>query len=97
MQDYHIYEEDETKDGVTLFRGRKRQSMIVADIKRVEKRHRQRVLNEVSILHSLSHSNIQRFINWYGADFRGNIDFYRLVLYLTIRFIQILPCCCRCC
>ena len=65
MQNYNLYEEISSSDKITIFKGRRKQSIKFVDIKRIDKSIRGQILNEVGVLYILNHPNVQKFISWY--------------------------------
>ncbi len=49
----------------TIYKGRKKKTLVYYAIKSVDKQQRPRVLQEVRTMHALQHSNILRFYAWY--------------------------------
>lgn len=65
MNNYHIYEEIGRGHGSIVYKGREKQTIKYVAIKSVDKSLKARVLNEVSVMYTLDHPNILKFLNWY--------------------------------
>eukprot|EP01062_Namystynia_karyoxenos_P002395 TRINITY_DN10851_c0_g1_i1.p1 TRINITY_DN10851_c0_g1~~TRINITY_DN10851_c0_g1_i1.p1 ORF type:complete len:1341 (+),score=523.18 TRINITY_DN10851_c0_g1_i1:181-4203(+) len=68
MNNYQIYEEIGRGKHSTVYKGRKKKTIEYYAIKSVEKSQRTRVLNEVTMLHQLSHPNVLQFYHWYETN-----------------------------
>eukprot|EP00741_Cyanophora_paradoxa_P004815 tig00000829_g4672.t1 len=68
MNQYNIYEEIGRGKHSVVYKGRKKKTIEYVAIKSVEKSYKQKVMNEVRILHNLVHPNILRFFNWYETS-----------------------------
>mmetsp|Transcript_73167 Transcript_73167/g.128920 ORF Transcript_73167/g.128920 Transcript_73167/m.128920 type:complete len:1302 (-) Transcript_73167:67-3972(-) len=68
MQNYQIYEEIGKGKHSIVYKGRKKKSIDYFAVKSIEKSQRAKVLNEVQILHALSHANVLKFYNWYETN-----------------------------
>lgn len=49
----------------TVYKGRKKKTLVYYAIKSVDKQQRQRVLQEVRTMHALQHANVLSFHAWY--------------------------------
>lgn len=65
MNNYHIYEEIGRGKHSTVYKGRRKKTIEYVAVKSVDKGRRKKVLNEVRILHTLDHSQVLKFHNWY--------------------------------
>lgn len=65
MNNYHIYDEIGRGKASVVYKGRKKKTIEYLAVKSVEKQRRNKILNEVRIMHSLDHENILKFLNWY--------------------------------
>eukprot|EP01012_Entosiphon_sulcatum_P041191 TRINITY_DN55003_c0_g1_i1.p1 TRINITY_DN55003_c0_g1~~TRINITY_DN55003_c0_g1_i1.p1 ORF type:complete len:1276 (-),score=187.17 TRINITY_DN55003_c0_g1_i1:24-3851(-) len=65
MQDYQIYTEIGKGKHSVVYKGRRKKTVDYFAIRSVEKSERPRILNEVELLHGLSHVNVLRFHSWY--------------------------------
>lgn len=65
MNNYHIYDEIGRGKASVVYKGRKKKTIEYLAVKSVEKHRRNKILNEVRIMHSLDHENILKFFNWY--------------------------------
>jgi serine/threonine-protein kinase ULK4 len=65
MNNYSLTEEIGRGNYSVVYKGRRKQSIEYYAIKSVEKQNKEKVLNEVSMLHELDHVNILKFYNWY--------------------------------
>eukprot|EP01059_Diplonema_ambulator_P036517 TRINITY_DN9115_c0_g1_i3.p1 TRINITY_DN9115_c0_g1~~TRINITY_DN9115_c0_g1_i3.p1 ORF type:complete len:1157 (+),score=377.92 TRINITY_DN9115_c0_g1_i3:339-3809(+) len=68
MNNYQIYEEIGRGRHSTVYKGRLKKTVEYYAIKSVDKAQRSRVLNEVTMLHQLSHPNILHFFHWYETN-----------------------------
>ncbi|KAE8735000.1 1-deoxy-D-xylulose 5-phosphate synthase family protein [Hibiscus syriacus] len=68
MNQYHIYEAIGRGKYSTVYKGRKKKTIEYFAIKSVEKSQRNKVLQEVRILHSLNDLNILKFYSWYETS-----------------------------
>ncbi|PRP89093.1 hypothetical protein PROFUN_01813 [Planoprotostelium fungivorum] len=69
MHNYSLTEEigKGQTSGSVVYKGRKKKTIEYYAIKSVDKLNRDKVLNEVSIMHELSHPNALKFYNWYES------------------------------
>ena len=65
MNNYHIYDEIGRGKSSVVYKGRKKKTIEYLAVKSVEKSRRNKILNEVRIMHTLDHENILKFYNWY--------------------------------
>ena len=65
MNNYHIYDEIGRGKASVVYKGRKKKTIEYLAVKSVEKHRRNKILNEVRIMHTLDHENILKFFNWY--------------------------------
>ena len=65
MNNYHIYEEIGRGKYSVVYKGRKKKTIEYVAVKSVERCRRRKLMNEVRIMHDLSHRNILKFHNWY--------------------------------
>jgi serine/threonine-protein kinase ULK4 len=65
---YHIYEAIGKGKHSTVYKGRRKKSIQYYAIKSVEKGQRQRVMQEVAVLRTLSHENVLKFVAWYETQ-----------------------------
>lgn len=65
MNNYHIYDEIGRGKASVVYKGRKKKTIEYLAVKSVEKSRRNKILNEVRIMHTLDHENILKFYNWY--------------------------------
>ncbi|GMJ02032.1 RUNKEL, EMBRYO DEFECTIVE 3013 [Hibiscus trionum] len=68
MNQYHIYEAIGRGKYSTVYKGRKKKTIEYFAIKSVEKSQRNKVLQEVRMLHSLNDLNILKFYSWYETS-----------------------------
>eukprot|EP00906_Rhabdomonas_costata_P034460 RCo048497 len=68
MQNYQIYEEIGKGRHSVVYKGRRKRTVEYYAVKSVEKGQREKVLNEVQVMHALCHPNILRFFNWYETS-----------------------------
>ncbi|EPS71184.1 hypothetical protein M569_03574, partial [Genlisea aurea] len=68
MNHYHIYEAVGRGKYSTVYKGRKKKTIEYFAIKSVDKSHRNKVLQEVRILHTLDHPNVLKFYFWYETS-----------------------------
>eukprot|EP01063_Lacrimia_lanifica_P003565 TRINITY_DN11905_c0_g2_i1.p1 TRINITY_DN11905_c0_g2~~TRINITY_DN11905_c0_g2_i1.p1 ORF type:complete len:1370 (+),score=549.00 TRINITY_DN11905_c0_g2_i1:155-4264(+) len=68
MNNYQIYEKIGKGRHSTVYKGRLKKTVDYYAIKSVDKAQRSRVLNEVTMLHQLSHENILHFHHWYETN-----------------------------
>ncbi|XP_009405546.2 serine/threonine-protein kinase RUNKEL [Musa acuminata AAA Group] len=68
MNNYHIYEAIGRGKHSVVYKGRKKKTIEYYAIKSVEKSQRSKILQEVRMLHSLSHPNVLRFYSWYETS-----------------------------
>eukprot|EP00823_Brevimastigomonas_motovehiculus_P006434 TRINITY_DN531_c0_g6_i1.p1 TRINITY_DN531_c0_g6~~TRINITY_DN531_c0_g6_i1.p1 ORF type:complete len:599 (+),score=220.01 TRINITY_DN531_c0_g6_i1:48-1844(+) len=70
MNNYHIYDEiaSNKETGKIVYKARQKKSTQYVAVKSVEKRHKDIILNEVSVMHALDHPNILKFLNWYETS-----------------------------
>ncbi|XP_076927119.1 serine/threonine-protein kinase RUNKEL-like [Bidens hawaiensis] len=68
MNNYHIYEAIGQGKYSTVYKGRKKKSIEYFALKSVDKSHKNKVLPEVRILHSLDHPNVLKFHAWYETS-----------------------------
>eukprot|EP00759_Apiculatamorpha_spiralis_P043503 PhF_6_TR40823/c0_g1_i1/m.61768/K17545/ULK4; serine/threonine-protein kinase ULK4 len=68
MNNYQIYEEIGKGQYCTVYKGRKKKSIDYFAVMSVEKSQRPRVLSEVQVLHTITHTNLVQFYNWYETN-----------------------------
>ena len=68
MNNYQICEEVGRGRHSKVYKGRLKKTVDYYAIKSVEKSQRNRVLNEVTMLHQLSHEHILKFFHWYETN-----------------------------
>jgi len=71
MDKYHIFHEIGAGRQSLVFKGRRKKTTNYVAIKRVEKGLMEKVVNEVAIMHSLSHPHTLKFYDWYET--RNNL------------------------
>lgn len=65
MQNYHLYEDIGQGTGSVVYKARMKQTIEFVAVKKVTKDYKQRVLNEVGVLHDLKHRNVIKFLACY--------------------------------
>lgn len=70
MDRYHIFNEIGTGRQSQVFKGRQKQSVNYVAIKRVDKGQMDKVVNEVQMMHALSHPHTLKFYDWSGSGAR---------------------------
>ncbi|CAM8911860.1 unnamed protein product [Rhodiola kirilowii] len=68
MNQYHIYEAIGRGKHSTVYKGRKKKTIEYFAIKSVDKSQKNKVLQEVRILHALDHPNVLHFYSWYETS-----------------------------
>jgi serine/threonine protein kinase len=101
MNQYHIYEAIGHGKCSTVYKGRKKKTIEYFACKSVDKSRKNKVLQEVRILHSLNHPNVLKFYAWYetsahmwlvleycvGGDLRTLLQQVLLVVWLCFLII----------
>src|SRR4051794_565580 len=64
-QNYHIYEQIGAGKRTTVYKARRKRTLEYVAIRRNAKHHLPEVQQQVSLLHSVVHSNVLRFHAWY--------------------------------
>ena len=64
MDNFHIYDNIGEGRASTVYRGRRKKTVEYVAIKSIDKRHMERVQNEVRVMHTLNHQNTLKFYNW---------------------------------
>ena len=107
MNNYIIYEEIGKGKFSVVHKGRKKKTLEFVTLKSFDKSRKNRVFNEVKIIHNLNHPNILRFQNWYetrnhywiiyeycsGGDLRSIIQHDKTVLENVMRSFSKDLCC----
>ncbi|EXB74817.1 Serine/threonine-protein kinase ULK4 [Morus notabilis] len=68
MDQYHVYGAIGRGKYSTVYKGRKKKTIEYCAIKSVDKSHKNKILQEVRILHSLGHPNVLKFYCWYETS-----------------------------
>lgn len=71
MDKYHIITEIGSGRRSQVFKGRQKKTVNYVAIKRVEKSQMEKVVNEVQVIHALSHPHTLKFYDWYET--RNNL------------------------
>ncbi|KAH9618827.1 hypothetical protein KSS87_020858 [Heliosperma pusillum] len=68
MDQYHVYEKIGTGKYSAVYKGRKKKTIEYFALKSVDKSHKNKILQEVRILHALQHPNVLKFYAWYETS-----------------------------
>lgn len=68
MDNFVLYDEISSSDGVTVYKGRRKGTINFLAIYCIDKRLRAEITNQVRLTHELQHDNVVRFAEWYETS-----------------------------